>query len=84
MTAVVKGCPTPARTKRLIAAEPELRAGVGQASREETAGHTAVVKLILNSYGDLSLGSSAVNGDAGDEPMSSVDKESASAGQRDG
>jgi putative transposase len=40
---VVKGCPTPARTKRLTAAQRGLRAGVGQASREETAGRTAVV-----------------------------------------
>ena len=41
--ASVKGCSTPARAKRLAAAGSELRAGVGQASREETAGHTAVV-----------------------------------------
>src|SRR5689334_3657155 len=41
--ATVKGCPTPARAKRLATAGSELRAGVGQASREETAGHTAVV-----------------------------------------
>ena len=60
----------------------ELRAGVGQASREETAGHTAVAELMLNSYGDLSVGSRAVNGDAGDEPISSVDKASLSAAKR--
>lgn len=42
-TQSVKGCPTPARAKRLATAGSELRAGVGQASREETAGHTAVV-----------------------------------------
>jgi hypothetical protein len=81
-SARVKGCPTPARAKRLAAAGSELRAGVGQASREETAGHTAVAGLMLNSYGDLSVGSGAGNGDAGDEPMRSVDKASISAAKR--
>src|SRR5215510_165799 len=80
--AAVKGCPTPARAKRLATAGSELRAGVGQASREETAGHTAVAGLMLNSYGDLSLGSSAGNGEAGDEPIRSVDKASISAAKR--
>src|SRR5262249_19926851 len=73
MAQIVKGCPTPARAKRLGTAGSELRAGVGQASREETAGHTAVAELMLSSYGDLSVGSRAVDGDAGDEPISSVD-----------
>ena len=78
----VKGCPTAARAKRLATAGSELRAGVGQASREETAGHTAVAGLMLNSYGDLSVGSGAGNGDAGDEPIRSVDKASISAAKR--
>jgi hypothetical protein len=43
MSASVKGCPTPARAKRLARAEGSLRAGVGQASREETARCAAVV-----------------------------------------
>jgi len=38
--------------------------------------------LMLNSYGDLSVASSAGNGDAGDEPMRSVDKASISAAKR--
>lgn len=46
---------------------------------EETAGHTAVAGLMLNSYGDLSIGSGAGNRDAGDEPIRSVDKASISA-----
>ena len=79
MALIVKGCPTPARTKRLTAADAGLRAGVGQASREETAGHTAVAGLMLNGYGDLSGGSNAGNGDACDEPINSVDKASISA-----
>ena len=59
-----------------------MRAGVGQASREETAGHTSVAGLMLNSYGDLRVGGGAGNGDAGDEPMRSVDKASISAAKR--
>ena len=37
---------------------------------------------MLNSYGDLSVASSAGNGDAGDEPMRTVDKASISAAKR--
>jgi hypothetical protein len=41
-----------------------------------------VAGLMLNSYGDLRVGGGAGNGDAGDEPMRSVDKASISAAKR--
>ena len=41
-----------------------------------------VAGLMLDGYGDLSLDSGAGNGDAGDEPMRSVDKASISAAKR--
>lgn len=41
MSAFVKGCPTPARCERQLPNSRRLRAGVGQASEEETAGHAA-------------------------------------------
>lgn len=39
----VKGCRTPARARGKAATCTDLRAGVGQASREETAAHATVV-----------------------------------------
>ena len=74
MSLFVKGCPTPARAKRLTTAEAGPRAGVGQASREETAGHTAVVGHRLDDYGDLSVFTGATDGDVGDESSSSIDE----------
>jgi hypothetical protein len=63
----VKGCPTSARAKGMAAAECDVRAGVGQASREETAGHTAVVGTGGDDYGDLSVSAGASDGDVGDQ-----------------
>jgi len=42
-SAIVKGCRTPARARGKAAICTSLRAGVGQASREETAAHATVV-----------------------------------------
>ena len=49
--ASVKGCRTPARAHGKASIFIGLRAGVGQASREETAGHAAVA-ISRAVYGD--------------------------------
>ena len=50
---IVKGCRTSARARGNAAIDAGLRAGVGQASREETAAHAAVV---VEGYGAMGIG----------------------------
>lgn len=51
MAALVKGCLMPAQDRRTQPKRANGRAGVGQASRGETAGYADAVKKAL--YGDL-------------------------------
>ena len=52
LTAIVKGCRTPARARGKASIGTSFRAGVGQASREETAAHATVVVEGRGRYGD--------------------------------
>ena len=52
VAAIVKGCRTSARARRNSTVRPDLRAGVGQASREETAARAAGGASSRRSYGD--------------------------------